>query len=436
MVSLVFSIRIPKCEYILTLIKNTYRLCTKIKLRLALVALQVPEVDDIEHGDDAEFLLYHDYVSTLYMNSPEAFMIPPPDSAEIYISDGAIARGRGVTRTCVDYVYEPFLLAGEKHEVQLLPPFHPRKWRLYDGTLPTSTYENRYRSLASWSQNSCALDAILFAGIYSRAAVQQIDGITIDSWRRLSASQKTFREVLRLPWGSLSQNEKDAARDRWRTVSQTEYKGKSNGTDLKRCVNQLMVECFGGLPSFSFTAIQARVSCCGSFRPKKLRNVTERRCNVLEVLLRNYQTIPEVIQGVFWTEDAKGSPNSCNSSCKRGSFKTKVVLDRLPPMLAILIGGGVEILKHKQTRPYDDLELQYRTIKSWKKTKFTLDGIIFCVGSNQDHFIGRWQGHEDLIGQIVHYDSYHNGPEVVRVASWDEGLRPEDRIRVLVYRQI
>ena len=172
--------------------------------RYASVAINISDLDDVQTHEDLQFIAYQEHIKQHQSKFPLWFPESPPTDSLEYTRIGQAARLRGVSHRTYNELYEPAPSSNPSEEIELLPWYHPSEWNMFEGTLNNDILHDRYSTLPRWNNNSCASDAVLFAGIYSDAAIQRADAISLTSWRCLTAAQKMFREILCLAWGRMN----------------------------------------------------------------------------------------------------------------------------------------------------------------------------------------------------------------------------------------
>jgi hypothetical protein len=408
--------------------------------RLEYFAILHPDIDLIDNDNDPEYLHYHDAIQKLYKVKPTVFRVPPPRNSAEYIKHGEMAEKRGVALNVFGKTYDDKALAG----IDLLPPCDRETWSLYEGTIDPEVFENRYYVLATWYNHSCATDAVLFVGIYSKAAVQRVDTIPLSEFRQLSPVQRKFRAIMCLPWGKMTQEERDGARNEWRKLSlEDSISVKERGLDLtkpmshpvntQQDVRDIVRQCFHDLPSFTCTVRPAHTCCGQTYRVRRETQAFKYR--VWYFGMSDTCSIGEKLSDVFRKERCSESPErTCRKNCGKPIARVTLVLDRLPPMQAVCLAGEVRLNRADDCKFFDDISIRYYTARGTCVKRYIVVAVIFCVGTAQDHFISRYKGRGEYRGQLVEYNSLSSSA-VSCVASWTAGMKGTDSVRVVFYRQ-
>jgi len=381
------------------------------------------------------FESYTKNIQRLQTIKPHLFDSTPPMTRYAYAKLGEVARNYGVTATHFNVVYSLHPREAPDVESELLPPFHRRRWHQYDGTVNQHNLINRYARIVELDNNSCALDAVLCIGIYSRAAVQQVDAISFAEYRRLTPAQKKFRELMALPWGRMKKEARHSEKEHWMMLIAQE--AKSSDDSVQRCqdVEDIVRRSFKDLPSFSFSCTEASW-CCGT-GPEVYGSHRIQKLTVLSLPYGDTNTtLEDRINSIFLSSQDKQRPAGCGrTGCNKEAQSAKLILDRLPPMLAICLGGdSVEVLKTTQCKLFNDISIGYQGVKGWRKRSYSVDGIIVSIGRNQDCFVTRYKGQGSYENSIIEYNSLKSD-RVKRRKSWVDGLATTDCVRVVFYRQ-
>jgi hypothetical protein len=97
-------------------------------------------------------------------------------------------------------------------------------------------------------------------------------------------------------------------------------------------------------------------------------------------------------------------------------------------------GNGMELTREKDCTIFRDISIAYHSLRGKRSKKYVVDGVIFCTGTAQDHFVARWRGRDIFRKFIVQYNSLIS-QSVTPVEGWREKLNERDRVRVVFYRQ-
>lgn len=400
-------------------------------------------LDIIQYGQEPEFMLLAQELETLQANEPHLFCKQLAFIPEMLQKEGMKERVAGVGRKVFETQFN-IASNGDAQDIAILPRIH-QSWDNFDHTRDIRILPSRYMFGTSFKNNSCALDTVLFAGVNSGAVIRQLDAISFRTILGLSSVQRQFRHILGRAWGAISQTSRDAARDGLKKQIlldyPTVYPAENNGMAL---VADIIDVCFLGLPSFTYTEINAYVCCnleVAQIAKKEYKVLRARRRTLITIDVgkrgASKLSMQEMLQNYFRPKQdgCSGMRWACKEiGCKGNPSKVRVVVDRMPPMLVVSLGGGMNVSDNLVRRPFHNVSIEHYTSGNTriKTATYYVDGAITNVGA---HFIARWKGKEQMSGAILHFDCKET-QEVSSVQGWVDSLRRFDRITVLFYRQM
>lgn len=383
------------------------------------------------------FQRLHSELLALAGQAPALFQGMPEFSVEALETVGRHARENGVAPR-VRYTVWNAVNEGSQQLVLLFPKLRST-WDDFDYTRSHRILEKRFDCAVNNGKNTCATDVLLFTGIHSGAVIRQIDAISFKTFCcEITPFQRKVRLLLARPWGLLPQETRDRARDELIQAMDRKIFKENGMID----VQDLAHLWFDAMPSFAYTALKAIV-CCDREKPRIISRgpVKPSRCTILSLRVNRLEHFPHmsldnIINGHFAPRSAKDQDKTfaCKrTDCQRAPRRIRVILDRLPPMLIVSLGGGSR-LSHNPVRSFfGDISVEHTTTgqRPILTAPYFVEGVIFRI---REHFIGRWKGKGKLSGKIVHCDSTL-GAEVSAVDSWTDGLSLDTQVSILFYRR-
>jgi len=394
-------------------------------------------LDDIQDPDIEDFHSLRAELLALFGQNPPLRQGMPEFSADALQAAGRYARVHGVVPRVRNVIWNA-VDDGSQQLVSLLPKLRS-SWDDFDYTRSPKILERRYDRITDNSRNSCATDALLFASIYSGAVIRQVDAISFRAFcNELTLIQRKVRLLLARPWGLLSQDARNQARDELMQAMVP----RPSLEDMVVNLHDLVNAWFEGMPSFSYTVLDAIV-CCDIRKPRVISGCTlsplRRTVLTFQLHRRVYSlntTLAKIINSSFAPEPAKDQDRkfACNGpACQQAPRRLQVVLDRLPPALIVNLERGPQISHNKARGFFADICVKHTTTSQHPITKvsYFVEGVIFRAGK---HFVGRWKGKGTSLGRLAHFDGV-SGAEVSTVDNWIDGLSLYDQVSVLFYRR-
>jgi hypothetical protein len=344
----------------------------------------------------------------------------------VYETLGKNACQNGVSVKQFNRLYFPCPKERPDWEVELLPPVCPKSWDKFESTLDRGILRQRFTSVVQWKENSCAPDAVLFAGLHSGAAIQQVDAISVQSFLELSTSQKFFRGILCKPWGGLPIQERNQLRDQWRLQLNRERNLSSPNGMMD--VNEVVEKTFAGFPCCTFTILRRAQFHCGRKVVAEEKSQSQRHSSILINIHKKHHTLQNRIQAYFNLRFNSAQRHKCSShNCNPELHETGwLVLDRLPPLLIVSIQNrGIAITTFKDNVPVlsDIIAITHQRLHGEKIQSYAVDGAIFCVGQEQNHFVACWKGKGRQADTYLYFDSAVS-PHVYAESYWTARRTP------------
>lgn len=299
-----------------------------------------------------------------------------------------------------------------------------------DGTVPCTAPDStsRYLVCTNWNNNSAAVDATLFCGLMLDVGRIQLDQINYDLSTLLPGPAAVFRNIIRTPWGLLSQQLRDGLRNGLsKALEEMDPERFARGTAV-HVLNVLDV-CFCRLPQTSFTQMRCSKCCDGHL---KLDNRSEPfRCWKLclhKTSLALQASLDRICSlQLDWTAD---SPCSNGSSCNGRRYVGKGFIDRPPLTLLIIIPGGLTKRDDEVVKAFEGFTLAYSQVTRSLTQQYKAVGCVISAGSA--HFLCRWM----LSDEIFEY----NGKRAANCTKvldndWFTGLAGDQEVMAIFYRQ-
>jgi hypothetical protein len=205
-----------------------------------------------------------------------------------------------------------------------------------------------------------------------------------------------------------------------------------------KCILSVLEECLMGLPQLSFTTIHGSKCCDDQYMIKEgMRSVRHTTLN--PSLENSRESVQQMLDCIF---NAKDLPtNTTDPKCSRGrecteaASKMTLVVDRMPPVMAVLFGTDIKRKEEKYRKVFEKMEIQYHTTKGIRTVCYKPIGCVFYI--SKIHYTARWVGRGPNEGRIVHYDDMA-GCDVVccKTSDWWENIEPTQGVVAVFYEQI
>jgi hypothetical protein len=295
-----------------------------------------------------------------------------------------------------------------------------RGWHHVDGTMPQGDEDDRRRYTVgtNWHQNSCAADSVILCAIMLDAGRVQIDQISPSRRASLPVPADVLRQLVARPWGLLSQHQRDGLRD-----VLVDTLAHTNSELFPRhefqSVNRLLDVGFDQLPQLSWTEITASVCCDGQLAVADTQKT--RRVTGFQLMRKaedsSTQDLTNDILGRTRSPDV--TPCSLGVKCTGARFRTRLILDRMPPVLLLHLPQPISEEEEAVWKLLEPVDLTYESSRGQKSIRYTPLGCVLMV--NWTHFVVRWKAKREGRDQIIHYDGMVSA-QVSEVGSWWAGL--------------
>jgi hypothetical protein len=346
---------------------------------------------------------------------------------------GNTAQQLGVSR---DVTERTSILYGDYY-VRLLRSVK-KDWNKIDGTVPQGQEDNltRYTTFLKWKNNSCAEDVAIFVSLMLDAGRIQIDQLSATEVSNVKPLALLMRHIVALPWGLIDQESREKSRHIFVELLQAEVPSCKAGA--YKCILSVLEECLMGLPQLSFTTIHGSKCCDNQYMIKEgMRSVRHTTLN--PSLENSSESVQQMLDYIF---NAKDLPtNTTDSKCSRGQECTKaasrmtLVVDRMPPVMAVLFGRDIKGKEGKDRKVFEKMEIQYHTTKGARTVCYKPIGCVFYI--SKIHYTARWVGRGRNEGRIVHYDDMAGGDVVCcKTNDWWENIEPTHGVVAVFYEQI
>jgi len=256
---------------------------------------------------------------------------------------------------------------------------------------------SRYRRFWAWTNQSCGIDASLFAAVQLDLGILQCDLLPPSSHSALNYPANLVRTMMVERLGDFVDESMDAFKDSVRRSLCThkpdvfKMKGMMNVSDIVKTL-------FHGSPQNAWTEVSAAVTCKGQVVLEPAGVV--RRQSGWDA--RGGHSLGQMLQKRFISTASQ--PCICTESCTNSMFRIRLVLDRLPGTMIIHLPETVTLNKEKTYEPTLDIKLDYWAAqrKGITTAKYRLVGTIISTGN---HYYGRWyEGSSYESPLLIQYD--------------------------------
>jgi hypothetical protein len=314
--------------------------------------------------------------------------------------------------------------------------------------MPQTDRDNslRYRiPAATQGNNTCAIDATLFAAIRLDLGRTQVDQLTLRQVRALEQAPKMVRSMLSQEWSSLSIQARDKQRDLLARAL-AEYPTLKFPLRQFLSVTEVVHVCFRGFPQLYYTSVVASVCCDYKPRPNPAMEVSHEHAFAFS---GDKRTVQEDLIATFAvhrlspTDDPM--PNcSKGSDCKKRRWGVKLVLDRLPPVLIVTLSALLESSTSNPPANFANIRFSYMSRSGLVRVEYEAVGCILLVG--RGHYIVRWRAERpgETHGKIINFNGMPVGTgRITWLDNWYGGVSGHRMTRstgldveVIFYRQI
>jgi len=289
----------------------------------------------------------------------------------------------------------------------------------------------RYLYGPVWSQNSCAIDCLIFAGNMLDAWRVQLDQVTLSRRRELPLPSQVMRRVSLRKWGNLSIESRGAARDTLRTALHNYDPDKFGPAPNPLPLHSVIDTLLAGLPQCSYTCARVVYCCDDKVRCGAALVPTRRLSITISSLATN-----DYVSELFQTHQSRQRPTEGCSNvdrCTRTQMSILQVLDRMPPTMIVHLADNLEVTRHRQpSDPFMPLTLSYMDRhRQYTKISYYAQGAIFQAGRGRgSHFFAVWR----VDRAFVLYDGMFPKGKVREIQHWWDFANQTARLCTIFYR--
>ncbi len=352
---------------------------------------------------------------------------------KILLAFGNTAQQLGVSR---DVTEKTNILYGNYY-VQLLRSVK-KDWNKIDGTVPQDQEDNlrRYTTFLKWKNNSCAEDVAIFVSLMLDAGRVQIDQLSATEVSNIKPLALLMRHIVALPWGLIGQESQEKSRHIFVELLQAEVPNCKAGA--YKCILSVLEECLMGLPQLSFTTIHGSKCCDNQYMIKEgMRSVRHTTLN--PSLENSRESVQQMLNHIFNAKDLPTTTTDYKCSrghkCTKAATKMTLVVDRMPPVMAVLFGTDIKRKEGRFRKVFEEMEIQHDTTKGIRTVRYKPIGCVFYI--SKFHYTARWVGRGLNEGKIVHYDDMAGGNVVCyKTNDWWENIKATQGVVAVFYEQI
>jgi len=238
----------------------------------------------------------------------------------------------------------------------------------------------RYTTFLKWKNNSCAEDVAIFVSLMLDAGRVQIDQLSATEVSNIKPLALLMRHIVALPWGLIGQESQEKSRHIFVELLQAEVPNCKAGA--YKCILSILKECLMGLPQLSFTTIHGSKCCDNQYMIKEgMRSVRHTTLN--PSLENSRESIQQMLNHIFNAKDLPTPTTDYKCSrghkCTKAATKMSLVVDRMPPVMAVLFGTDIKRKEGRFRKVFEEMEIQHDTTKGIRTVRYKPIGCVFYI---------------------------------------------------------